>query len=76
MFLSPGRRMFGEGGLNTDGTCRSSLTVASGRSLGVSEPAVPTKGRKGWMEVHCLLSGWVEQRGRPGNKEREARTLT
>ena len=79
MFLAQVGECLEKGGLNIEGTCGSSLTVASGRSLGVSEPAVPTEGREGWMEAHCLLSGWVEPRERPetvGAKEtkREART--
>lgn len=42
-----------------------SLAVVNGRSLGISELAVPTDRREGWMEADCLVSGWLEERRRP-----------
>lgn len=33
--------------------------MASGRSLGISELAVPTEGREGWMDGSRLPGEWV-----------------
>lgn len=51
--------------------------VVNGRSLGISELAVPTDRREGWMEADCLVSGWLERERdswSQGKEEREART--